>query len=97
MGLRYLVFLFLLLIEVGALEESATDAKPKKIGKVKAPTPKTPNTIIDEVPGETLVHIVDEHEHVAVLFYDKLDKKTKKTIAEMEEMETEDLDVEIVR
>ena len=88
-----------------------------------------------DVPGETLVQLVDEHEHVAVLFYSSLDKNTKKVIAmvvvilwwwscghaffegsinstdksewwfvgpmqvlsEMGEMETGDLDVEIVR
>ena len=97
MGSKYLLLLLFLLIEGGALEDDAVAKKPKKIGKVKAPTPKTPNTIIDDVPGENLVHLVDEHEHVAVLFYDKLDKTTKKVISEMEEMETEDLDVEIVR
>jgi hypothetical protein len=30
------------------------------------------------VDGQGLVHLVDEHEHVAVLFYAKLDKATKK-------------------
>ena len=34
-----------------------------------------------DVPGETLVQLVDEHEHVAVLFYSSLDKNTKKVIA----------------
>eukprot|EP00092_Neocalanus_flemingeri_P058940 GFUD01070340.1.p1 GENE.GFUD01070340.1~~GFUD01070340.1.p1 ORF type:complete len:2430 (-),score=751.56 GFUD01070340.1:121-7410(-) len=97
MGSKLVFFLLLLLIEGGVFEEDAAKPKQKKIGKIKAPTPKTPNTIIDDVPGETLVHIVDEHEHVAVLFYDQLDKKTKKVISEMEEMETEDLDVKIVR
>ena len=94
MGTQCLLFILLLIIQGGYLEDAT---KPKKIGKVKPPTPKTPNTIIADVPGETLVHLVDEHEHVAVLFYDKLDKKTKKIISEMEEMETEDLDVHIVR
>ena len=96
MGTKFVFLLLLGLITSVALD-SATDPKPKKIGKVKAPVPKTPNTIIDDVPGESLVHIVDEHEHVVVLFYEKLDKKTKKVISEMEEMETEDLDVKIVR
>ena len=33
---------------------------------------------IADVPGENLVQLVDEHEHVAVLFYSSLDKSTKK-------------------
>ena len=33
---------------------------------------------IADVPGENLVQLVDEHEHVAVLFYTSLDKGTKK-------------------
>ena len=69
----------------------------KKIGKIKPPTPKTPNTIINDATGEELVQIIDEHQHVAVLFYEKLDKKTQKVLSQMEEMETEDLDVSIVR
>ena len=69
----------------------------KKIGKVKPPTPKTPKTIINDATGEELVQIIDEHQHVAVLFYEKLDKKTQKVLSQMEEMETEDLDVSIVR
>ena len=69
----------------------------KKIGKIKAPTPKTPNTIINDVTEEELVHIVDEHEHVAILFYEKMDKRTQKALMEMEDMETENLDVEIVK
>ena len=54
---------------------------------------------------------MDEHEHVAVLFYDNLDKNTRKVkalssclvrfsykvLSEMGEMETAELDVEIVR
>ena len=58
-----------------------------------------------------MVHLVDEHEHVAVLFYDNLDKNTRKVkalssclvrfsykvLSEMGEMETAELDVEIVR
>ena len=76
---------------------SQQDATEKKIGKIKPPVAKTPNTIINDVSGEELVHIVDEHEHVAILFYEKLDKKTQKVLGEMEDMETEDLDVEIVR
>ena len=76
---------------------SQQDATEKKIGKIKPPVPKTPNTIINDVSGEELVHIVDEHEHVAILFYERLDKKTQKVLSEMEDMETEDLDVEIVR
>ena len=76
---------------------SQQDATEKKIGKIKPPVAKTPNTIINDVSGEELVHIVDEHEHVAILFYGNLDKKTQKVLGEMEEMETEDLDVEIVR
>ena len=76
---------------------SQQDATEKKIGKIKPPVPKTPNTIINDVTGEELVQIVDEHEHVAILFYEKLDKKTQKVLGEMEDMETEDLDVEIVR
>ena len=71
--------------------------QPPKIGKVKPATPKTPNTMIEEVAGEELTQLVDEHEHVAVLFYEKMDKATKKALAEMEEMETADLDVVIVR
>ena len=35
---------------------------------------------IADVAGENLVHLVDEHEHVAVLFYNSLDKSTKKVI-----------------
>ena len=69
----------------------------KKIGKIKAPTPKTPNTIINDVTEEELVHIVDEHEHVAILFYEKMDKRTQKALMEMEDMETENLDVEVVK
>ena len=69
----------------------------KKIGKIKPPTPKTPNTIINDATGEELVQIIDEHQHVAVLFYDKLDKKTQRVLSQMEDMETEDLDVSIVR
>ena len=75
---------------------SSQDAT-KKIGKIKAPTPKTPNTIINEATEEELEQIVDEHEHVAVLFYEKLDKKTQRVLSEMEDMETEDLDISIVR
>ena len=97
MGLTNLIFILLLLVHGGNFQDATGEKKAKKIGKVKAPTPKTPNTLIDDVPGDTLVHIVDEHEHVAVLFYDKMDKKTKKVLSEMEEMETEDLDVKIVR
>ena len=88
---------------------------------------------VADVAGENLVHLVDEHEHVAVLFYNSLDKSTKKVrvvmkqnswtylssdmkendidgrdaesscliclqvLSEMGEMETADLDVEIVR
>ena len=33
---------------------------------------------VADVAGENLVHLVDEHEHVAVLFYNSLDKSTKK-------------------
>ena len=33
---------------------------------------------LSDVPGESLVQLVDEHEHVAVLFYSSLDKNTKK-------------------
>ena len=69
----------------------------KKIGKIKPPTPKTPNTIINDATGEELIQIIDEHQHVAVLFYEKLDKKTQKVLSQMEDMETEDLDVSIVR
>ena len=76
---------------------SQQDTTGKKIGKIKPPVAKTPNTIINDVTGEEVVQIVDEHEHVAILFYEKLDKKTQKVLAEMEDMETEDLDVEIVR
>ena len=76
---------------------SQQDATSKKIGKIKPPVAKTPNTIINDVSGEELIQIVDEHEHVAVLFYGNLDKKTQKVLSEMEDMETEDLDVEIVR
>ena len=76
---------------------SQQDATEKKIGKIKPPVAKTPKTIINNVSGEELVQIVDEHEHVTILFYEKLDKKTQKVLGEMEEMETEDLDVEIVR
>ena len=69
----------------------------KKIGKIKPPTPKTPNTIINDATGEELIQIIDEHQHVAVLFYEKLDKKTQRVLSQMEDMETEDLDVSIVR
>ena len=82
------------LISHSSLEEAT---KEKKIGKIKPPTPKTPNTVINDVTAEELVHIVDEHEHVAILFYEKMDKRTQKVHMEMEDMETEDLDVEIVR
>ena len=69
----------------------------RKIGRVKAPTLKTPNTIIDDVDEVRLNELLDEHEHVAVLFYSSLDKETNKILAEMQQMETEDLDLEIVR
>ena len=45
-----------------------------KIGKVKAPVQKTPKTVIEAVDATELLHILDEHEHVAVLFYSSLDK-----------------------
>ena len=90
----YIASLLLLFALISSTEpQDAT----KKIGKIKAPTPKTPNTIINDATGEELVHIIDEHQHVAVLFYEKLDKKTQKVLSQMEEMETEDLDVAIVR
>ena len=82
------------MINYSSLEEAT---KEKKIGKIKPPTPKTPNTIINDITAEELEHIVDEHEHVAILFYEKMDKRTQKVHMEMEDMETEDLDVEIVR
>ena len=94
MGSISLILLILSFLLTSSLSQDATE---KKIGKIKPPTPKTPNTIINDVTEEELVQIVDEHEHVAVLFYDKLDKKTKKALLEMEEMETEDLDVQIVK
>merc|ERR1711962_1321462 len=94
-GWRLVVVLLVLLVGLDlTLSEEA--AKPK-IPKIKTPVQKTPNTLIDDVPGDSLVHLVDEHEHVAVLFYNSLDKQTKKALSEMEGMETEDLDVEIVR
>ena len=39
-----------------------------------------PLTVYDvqDVDRQGLVHLVDEHEHVAVLFYANLDKTTKK-------------------
>ena len=86
----------LLLVLVLTGLSSAQDAT-KKIGKIKPPTPKTPNTIINDATGEELELIVDEHEHVTVLFYEKLDKKTQRVLSQMEDMETEDLDVSIVR
>ena len=73
------------------------ERQTKKIGKIKPPTPKTPNTIINDATGEELELIVDEHEHVTVLFYEKLDKKTQRVLSQMEDMETEELDVAIVR
>ena len=85
-------------------EENQENQKPaprkegeQKIGKVKAPLPRTPKTVIEDVDEVGLHHILDEHEHVAVLFYSDLDKLTKKIILEMEQMETEALDIEIVR
>ena len=95
--MRGSMFLFVVIVFGLATNTAQQDATGKKIGKIKPPTPKTPNTIINDVTGEELVHIIDEHEHVAILFYDKLDKKTQKVFTEMEDMETEDLDVEIVR
>ena len=95
--MRGSMFLFVVIVFGLVTNTTQQDATGKKIGKIKAPTPKTPNTIINDVTGEELVHIIDEHEHVAILFYDKLDKKTQKVFTEMEDMETEDLDVEIVR
>ena len=86
----------LLLVLVLTGLSSAQDAT-KKIGKIKPPTPKTPNTIINDATGEELELIVDEHEHVTVLFYEKLDKKTQRVLSQMEDMETEELDVAIVR
>ena len=79
------------------ISHSAPQDATKKLGKIKPPTPKTPNTIINDATGEELVQIIDEHQHVAVLFYEKLDKKTQKVLSQMEDMETEDLDVSIVR
>ena len=94
--LLYLV-LISCLISTSILEDVADKKSGRTIGKIKPPTPKTPNTIINDANEEELDQIVDEHEHVAVLFYDKLDKKTQKVLQEMEDMETEDLDVEIVK
>ena len=45
-----------------------------KIGRVKAPVQKTPATVLEEVDATALHHLLDEHEHVAVLFYATLDK-----------------------
>ena len=45
-----------------------------KIGRVKAPVQKTPATVLEEVDATALHHLLDEHEHVAVLFYSTLDK-----------------------
>ena len=95
MARKLLFFCFIACLLIS--NSSQQDATEKKIGKIKPPVPKTPNTIINDVSGEELVHIVDEHEHVAILFYERLDKKTQKVLSEMEDMETEDLDVEIVR
>ena len=87
-----------LILVLCLLTNPASPTDPaKKIGKIKPPVAKTPNTIINDATGEQLEQITDEHEHVAVLFYEKLDKKTQKVLSEMEEMETEDLDVAIVR
>ena len=86
-----------LLILCSLISQTHPQDATKKIGKIKPPTPKTPNTIINDVTGEELVQIIDEHQHVAVLFYEKLDKKTQRVLSLMEEMETEDLDVSIVR
>ena len=44
-----------------------------KIGRVKAPVQKTPATVLEEVDATALHHLLDEHEHVAVLFYSSLD------------------------
>ena len=94
MGTKQLFFwtITILLIQYCSLQDS-----DKKIGKIKPPTPKTPNTIINDVSADDLIHIIDEHEHVAILFYDKMDKRTQKALLEMEDMETENLDVEIVK
>ena len=94
MGTKHLFFLTIsiLLIQYCSLQDA-----DKKIGKIKPPTPKTPNTIINDVTADDLIHIIDEHEHVAILFYDKMDKRTQKALMEMEDMETENLDVEIVK
>ena len=64
---------------------------------MKSPTTKTPTTIVDDVDEARLTELLDEHEHVAVLFYESLNQKTNKVLAEMQEMETADLDLEIVR
>ena len=94
MDTKYLLFLTItsLLIQQCSLQDA-----DKKIGKIKPPAPKTPNTIINDVTADDLIHIIDEHEHVAILFYDKMDKRTQKALMEMEDMETENLDVEIVK
>jgi hypothetical protein len=38
------------------------------------------SVFVKDVDGQALVHLVDEHEHVAVLFYTQLDKTTKKVL-----------------
>ena len=68
-----------------------------KIGKVRPPVAKTPLTVINDVDEAVLHQLLDEHEHVAVLFYASLDKATKKAVQEMEQMNTEPLDLEVVR
>ena len=90
-------YIALLLVLCALISCTEPHDATKKIGKVKPPTPKTPKTIINDATGEELVQIIDEHQHVAVLFYEKLDKKTQKVLSQMEDMETEDLDVSIVR
>ena len=82
-------------------EDAGIEAPPKKegikLGKVKAPVAKTPKTVIDDVDEDGLHQVLDEHEHVAVLFYSSLDKLTKKYILEMEQMDSNALDIEVVR
>ena len=91
-----LVLLTCLVVGAEKTAKKAAD-NPPKIGKLKPVAQKTPNTIIEDVTGEQLTHLLDEHEHVAVVFYDTLDKKVRKILAGMEQMETEHLDIDIVR
>ena len=92
-------FVSLLLLTTTASTEDEPGPKKEgiKLGKVKPPVAKTPKTVIEDVDEEGLHQILDEHEHVAVLFYSSLDRLTKKYILEMEQMDSESLDIEIVR